>query len=331
MKTGWERANAIVTLDAAALNELIQPVFPAGTVTAAELLTGGLANTLYRISVRNHDRPLVVRLYTRAASACRQDSAIYNLVHAAVPMPTLLYSDPFGSVGGVPYAISEWIEGVRLQDLLLAGDQADAGAAMFAVGEVLARIGTFQFPQPGFFDADLNIVQPLAWDGAALRSFIEHCLFEQNGQQWLTPESARRLWSHVSEHAGLLDALAPIDRLVHADFNAPNMLVQQTTEGWRVAAVLDWEFALAGPPLLDVANMLRHEHRLPPVVAEQFVAGFKAGGGKLPEHWHQMAKLLDLLNLCQFLTEARGEQMVRDVRELIQTTVEQWSTFGSHA
>src|SRR5208337_1324858 len=72
--------------------------------------------------------------------------------------------------------------------------------------------------------------------------------------------------------------------LTHSDFNASNILVGRAPGGaFKIAAILDWEFAFAGGPSYDFGNLLR-----PPLGEDAgFVAGvvegYKTAGKDLPE------------------------------------------------
>ena len=95
------------------------------------------------------------------------------------------------------------------------------------------------------------------------------------------------------------DAEPPIagsSRLVHADYNPKNLLMQ----GGKVTAVLDFEYAFSSSPLFDVGNMLRFPRR--PDFVEGFVAGFRDGGGELPPNWRELSRALDIYSLADFLT-----------------------------
>ncbi len=90
-----------------------------------------------------------------------------------------------------------------------------------------------------------------------------------------------------------------------------------------MAAVLDWEFAMAGSPLLDLSILLRYADSLPPVFAESVISGYQDAGGALPREWKRTIKLLDLLNLCEFLSGPDPrDAMIADVTRLVQATVE---------
>jgi Ser/Thr protein kinase RdoA (MazF antagonist) len=90
--------------------------------------------------------------------------------------------------------------------------------------------------------------------------------------------------------------------LVHSDFNPKNLLASRRDGAWVITAVLDWEFALSSTPLIDIGNMLRFQHELPPSFSAGFTAGFADAGGDLPDNWIQVSQTLDLFALADFLT-----------------------------
>jgi aminoglycoside phosphotransferase (APT) family kinase protein len=70
----------------------------------------------------------------------------------------------------------------------------------------------------------------------------------------------------------------PVPCLVHNDFGNRNILVRQENGKWGVAAILDWEFAFSGSPLLDVGHFLRYERRGAPLREPHFSQGFVEHG-----------------------------------------------------
>ena len=109
-------------------------------------------------------------------------------------------------------------------------------------------------------------------------------------------------------------AVADHSRLVHSDFNPKNLVVAQDGAGWRVSAVLDWEFAFAGPPLTDVGNMLRFGDDLPDGFEDAFIESFAAGGGELPPDWRRIAEALDLVALLDLAARERDNPIVSRAR-----------------
>ena len=82
----------------------------------------------------------------------------------------------------------------------------------------------------------------------------------------------------VSAAIGLVESLAkrcPATRcLVHGDFGSYNLM----TDGRRITAVLDWDRALFGDPLYEMANLLFWQERC----LEQLILGLSATLGDDP-------------------------------------------------
>jgi Ser/Thr protein kinase RdoA (MazF antagonist) len=93
--------------------------------------------------------------------------------------------------------------------------------------------------------------------------------------------------------------------LVHGDYKRSNLLIRRAAATWQVAAVLDWEFAFAGPALVDVGIFLRAGSALPDGFRDAFAAGYRDAGGKLPTDWLALSRLLDVVSMLTFLDDAR--------------------------
>ena len=112
-------------------------------------------------------------------------------------------------------------------------------------------------------------------------------------------------------------------RGAHGDFGKRNLLVRSTAGQWGVAAVLDWEFAAAGTPLTDLGHFLRYERESWPVAEPHFSDGYLEEGGKLPQNWRQLARLIDLTALSESLIrDDLPDTVVTELVELVHATVE---------
>src|SRR5579871_2049986 len=140
MQEGWERRSPHLELDAETLESLIHTALPGAEIAHAEPLSGGLANTNYKVTLVGREEPVVLRLYTRDPAACARETAIARLVSEQVPVPTVLYAE---ETGDAPFAVTSWIEGVKLDALLTQGRAEEIGSAAVAVGAGLAALGAF--------------------------------------------------------------------------------------------------------------------------------------------------------------------------------------------
>ena len=119
------------------------------------------------------------------------------------------------------------------------------------------------------------------------------------------------IWSHAAEIA----ALGVERRLAHADYNERNLLVRETGGRWHIAAVIDWEFAVSGSPLMDIGNFLRYDRG---ETEAPFASGYLEAGGVLPPDWRCLAQWIDLMALCAFLIEpATPDSVVAHVLDAI--------------
>lgn len=311
-----------VDLSAEALDTLLRAAFPARRTLAAEPLTGGFANTIYHITTDDR-ASYVARFYSRSPPIAATEVALLRFLQSRVPVPEVVFADTEGALVGYPVSVTRFVEGVLLDRVLAGGSAAEAEDAGEAVDETLAGIGAVTFSGAGFFGSDLQ-PHPLSGTFAAtLRSFFWRRLFDGSAGTALGVEGRDRLWAMVDRAVPLLDAVGDTNHLVHSDFNGKNILMSQVSGRWRVAAVLDWEFAFAGTALFDIGNMLRFSHLMPASYEPAFIRGFRHGGGVLPDNWQTLARLIDLSALVDFLGREEGHAFFGPARDLILSTIAQ--------
>jgi fructokinase len=325
MQEGWERRDAPVDLNLETLSAMIAPVFAPRTVVKAALLSGGLANTNYKVTVSGLREPFVVRVYTRDPSACAREVDIYLRVRGVVPVPTLLSVDTEGQRVGYPYTLANFVEGELMTQILAGGGAEEIGQAGYAAGWTLALLGQFSFPEPGEFGPELVIVEPRSGGAQVFLAYLEPLLTAGRVRERLGAEPADRIWAFAREHAAMLDAVADETKLVHADYKATNLLLREEAGRLAMAAVLDWEFACAGAQIFDMGILLRHDRELDPAFAREFARGFTESGGTLHDGWRRMARLADFVNLVTFLDAPEERSaLFADVTRLLIQTLDRW-------
>lgn len=140
--------------------------------------------------------------------------------------------------------------------------------------------------------------------------------------------ATRAAWVALcAAHAPRLTAVDRHARLVHSDLNPKNILVTLTSRGWRVDAVLDWEFGYAGCPYADAANMVRFGAAHPTGYLDGFRAAFAA---HLPAElapgpdWLHLGRILDMFALSELATRPLGHPVAAQAAAQIRT----WVTDG---
>ena len=304
-------------------SRLIATSLPGRRVVAIDFLSGGLVNANFKIHLDSPNTALVLRFYLRSAAACQKEVDIYQLVRRTVPVPEVLHADPRGSEGVGPFALLRYVEGISFRQLRRTGDANAIAEAADDIGRTLAAIGRYQFAEPGWFDADLEIGGKFIEGTDSAARFCDACLASPHLLRRAGSALARQVHDFAWDWSSQLEWLAAERSLVHSDFGSLNILVRPVRGKWGVAAVIDWEFAFSGSPLIDLGNFLRYERSQRPLVEPHFSRGFLAAGGTLRQDWRQLARVIDLTALCERLTK---DELPVDVEsellDLVRATIE---------
>lgn len=262
--------------------ERIQPFLNGRPLRSYQLLSGGKINSNYRIELADGEIYLL-RLYARGSVTTEQYAM--SFVQEVLPVPEVLFA-------GDGWAVMRFLPGEPLQQVPEVAAEA---------GRALAQIAAVQFDQPGELLPN-NRTESFSFDG--FQGFIQLCLDNPEAQRWLGPELMRGVQALLRREASRFDELNQEARLVHGDFNPTNILV----DNGKVSGVLDWEFAHAGTPYMDIGNLLRN---LGPAYEQRVASGLREGGLELPADWHERAALVDLASHMEFLTSTHGEEVKR--------------------
>ncbi|MCG8694412.1 MAG: phosphotransferase [Minwuiales bacterium] len=325
MTEEWERRSPVVRLDGASVSRLLRPVFGDRRIVAVSHADGGKANTNYRVTVQSIADPVQVRLFTREPKAATIETALLRLVAGAVPVPTLLHVADDNPVTGHPYAVMTWMPGLHLTDGLDAAAPGDLRALGAAVGRVLADIGQFRFDKAGFFDGNLSIAQELDIGAQGFRTLMHNWLFGGLAGERLGAGPRDAFWRFLDGSADILNGWTAPPCLVHSDFGGSNILIRKDGERWTVSAVLDWEFAFSGSPLVDLGHLLRRPGGDMPAFEAGLIDGYRENGGDLPSGWKPMARLLDLTAWVDFLNQPGDRPNLHEAaRRTIVKTMQEW-------
>lgn len=222
-----------------------------------------------------------------------------------------------------PAMVIEYIDGTVLSEVLAEGGLArtDAGELGAEVGKVVAGVAAVGFDRRGFFaDGDLTVKEERPWS-QQLVEVAEGCM--ARAPEGRLDAETRRAWVKLcADHAGALESIDGHTRLVHADVNPKNILVSRAGGGWRVDALLDWEFSYSGCPYADAANMARFGADYPAGFLDGFRSGF-AERRPLVENWAYLGRVLDMFALSDLTTRRAGHAVADQAAEQIRRWVRQ--------
>ena len=321
-ESAWLRGNPRRTLPPETLQRILEAALPGTCATEIEALPEGKRNANFKLRVSTSAVALVLRLYEHNPSICQKEVDLLELVRAKVRVPEVLYAAPAGLDEIPPFVLYEYIEGITFRELKRLGDADALAQAAFAAGQVLAAIGAHQFEKAGWLGPGPAVGAPLLEGPDPMPRFVDLCLANPRMQERLEQGLRARIHDFVWRHAADYAVMEREHRLVHCDFNRRNVLVRRVNGKWRVAAVLDWEFAVAATPLIDMANFLRYESSNCPRVEPHFSAGYIDAGGGLPEDWRQLSRYVDLTAICESLTgRFIPDDAVAELGEIARATV----------
>jgi len=219
---------------------------------SASLIQGGRSNLTYNVSDGSHHwivrRPPLGTIMATAHDMRREYTIAKALAPTEVPVAGMLAYCEDKGVLGADFYVMERVDGVPYRH---AGEISPLGSARTAaIGTELvrtlaqlhrvdpARVGLGDFGRPeGFLGRQVN-----RWKKQLDASFT------------------RELPGAPELYAKLADLVPPegASGIVHGDYRLDNVLMGADD---RPAAVIDWEMATLGDPLLDLALMLTYQRR----------------------------------------------------------------------
>jgi len=209
-----------------------------GNSNATFLLSGPAGSYILR-------RPPAAALSGTAHSMAREYRVLQALSGSDVPVPHPVAFCDDADVTGAPFLVMEHVDGVSITDRL--PDAYDPGPA--AVG----RLGEEMVD-------GLAALHRFDWKGAGLGDFGRPEQFlERQVPRWRSQyeSHARRDLPRFAELGDWLERQRPGEwtpGLMHGDFHLDNCLVSARRP--QLLAIIDWELATIGDPLLDVGLCL---------------------------------------------------------------------------
>jgi aminoglycoside phosphotransferase (APT) family kinase protein len=319
----WIRPEPRRTLPAALLERIVHTAFPSCRAVEAQPFADGLRNGNFKLQLDSTAEAIVLRMYEHDSSICQKEADLIRLVGSTVPVPEVIHVEPRGWQDIPPFTLMRYVEGISFRELKIRGDREAIAEAAYSAGQTLAAISRITFAKSGWLGPGPKVTAPLLEGADPLPRFIDLCLASTNLQERVPASLRGRIHTLVWSLARQLRHLDDAACLVHGDFGTRNLLVRNVTGKWCVAAVLDWEFAVSGSPLIDLGHFLRYERVGHPVAEPHFSGGYLHAGGTLPQDWSQVARIVDLPALCESLThEYLPGTIVRELVDLVRGTVE---------
>ena len=265
---------------------------------AIEPLVGGFVNQVYAV-----DQTYVVRFAQDPTGAARLagEAELVSRLDRAIPTAALFAS---GQLGDIAYQVWEFVPGRLLIDEWTRLDLTGKRAIADQLCDILRRIHALPCERVGY--TCLMTDTHDCWQDF-LRTEIDACVGAINSRLDCAESRQRGQAIRTAFHAlcDQLDEDSPT-RLVHNDLLPTNIIVQDD----RIAAIIDWEFALGGP--IDMESYkLECACRQPQIIGRQ--GDFRELWGMVAERYPEMfdradlALRLDIYDLLQVWRSFRFE------------------------
>lgn len=227
------------------------------TVATVSTLHGGEIAAVYEIAFLEARPPLVLKVYpdTLHWKMQKETFVLGTLVQdrLSVPVPMVLLADDSKRVLDLNFIVMTKLEGSPLGRLEPQLTPPQLGSAYALIGQLLREFHRIPMEAFGYIGAN-GISTPHSTNHAYLSFQFDRKLKEFTSRGGAAP-LARRIAAHIADRARLLhECTHPV--LCHNDLHAGNLLAIATGSGMRLSGVLDFEGALAGDPLMDVAKSL---------------------------------------------------------------------------
>ena len=317
-KDKWEKTQDHHSLDTKTIDTIVYTIMGDDVAYKYSIISGGCANINIKVGANDKNTPVIVRIYIRDPAAAQKEKLLSDNYSHLVSMPKVYKLE---TIKGYTVAKIQYISGITLRDYLLHTDDPDIQSIMHQVGTSLGQISNIKFRECGFFDENLNISGSIGKQDNI--DFIQESLNIDIVKSTLGQKLCTGIQNYLDKH---IKSFPNTDEanLVHGDFDPANILVNEIDGKIKVSGILDWEFALSGPTMFDVANMLRYAHKMPKAYTNFFLCGLESSGYKIPSNWPTLINLFNIMSLLDCAKRCdpgKRPKQLKDIQELLTNIV----------
>jgi aminoglycoside phosphotransferase (APT) family kinase protein len=282
------------------------------TVEKVSELAGGEISAVYAIELTGAP-PLVLKVYSEMMHwKMQKEALIYGWLEGKldVPAPRILLVDDTKSLINLNFLVMNKLDGHVLGGFEPTLARTELLDAYNQMGRLFRQIHEIAMESFGYIGA--TGILPAYPGNRAYLSFQ----FEKKHREFAERGGDRRLGGRlerlIGERAHLLDTCTAA-RLCHYDFYTGNVVAQRRNGSLRLSGIFDFENAIAGDPMMDMAKTLYYLEHFS-TGNEAKVAALLAGYGPLdrPHADETLAlyRLYCMLELwCWFAQTADAEKL----------------------
>lgn len=269
-------------------------------VTNFNLSPSGLSNTNYIVTLSNQTK-VVLRIHSNhITNNSLKEFNLSKLLPDIHETPKILYYQPANG-NDFSYSIIEFIDGENLSTI---DESQDLSILYFEIGIMLAKLREIKFKASGLLNDKLEIISINTKHNNfhPVTNFILDCLENKNFKLRVDTKIIDSLKTLIIQNDPLLFTTDEQSHIVHGDFKIENIIAKQAEDGaYHLSGILDWEHARSDSSYGDIATLFRGDYTKNTRNKLAFYEGFTKNGSTLIHDWDKASKLIDLVNLCDFL------------------------------
>lgn len=239
-----------------AAQSIVDRVIPGHAVATVSNIHGGEIAAVYEIGLVGGHPPIILKIYPDALHWKMQKEVIVaGLVQdrLSVPAPRVLWADNSRKLLDLSFVVMNRVNGASLGSLEKTLPPEQLVSAYVQIGQLLREFHRIPMDAFGYI-GPTGILTPHATNHAYLTHQFQRKLDEFVTRGGDAP-LARKVALYFADRTELLHACTQAV-LCHNDLHAGNLLAAVTPAGVQLTGVLDFEGALAGNTLMDVAKAL---------------------------------------------------------------------------
>ena len=281
----------------------IHSVFPYAKIARQHKFSQGLMNKTILLALKNPPKEVIFRAYPKEYWKAGKEKFLYGLIggKTSVPVPKCLGS-------GKNYIILSKVEGVPLP---LGSTHLVAQA-----GEALAKIHSIHFSAFGWIVG--TAIKPAfkIWYDFLMFDTKEKC--KKIPSKKGTPELKKRVLNILKESRHLL-SIVRNPSLVHKDYHVPHIL----TQGNTINGIIDFEWAIAGDPCLDITKACLWMFSSNPRMEKIFLRGYRRTKtlGKEFDARRPLYKVLTLFSALSLAYERNHRAWIKKNTKALQKVI----------
>jgi len=275
----------------------------------------GSSHVIYFVRVQGRKSPLVFRAnlgFNKKPEAVMKVEQLIceEVAKTGVPTNKILYVDISRKSYNFDYQIEECLDGADIENNF-KGTKEEYDRMSFDLGVYIATYSKIQFDTFGMFDEDFAKKNILAGSKNTFFEYIITCLdqdiFYLTKNNVIVVEIGKKIINLFEEYKPIINNVKR-GSLIHHDLADHNIFFKDN----RITGIFDWEAAVAGDSILDLASCPTWRTLYPR--EEVLIEGYKSII-PLPDHFEEKMNIYRLRTMLWKIVYAIRMHILNDTRK----------------